>query len=174
MDKKIAEQKFKEISEAYQILGDPQRRRQYDNKDQFGFEHFHFMNERDLFSQFDSMGFFDDILKNFMKDDDFFGKDSFSSSNDFFGFGNIGNIQSFSSFGNSGNFQGGYGKSVSQRTIIQNGQKVTVTTTTTRQPDGTTHTETIHESRDKNGRVERKFITNGEPQERMRIKDRRG
>lgn len=153
MDKKTAEQKFKEISEAYQILGDPQRRRQYDNKDQFGFEQFHFMNERDLFSQFDSMGFFDDILRNFMNDDDFFGKHSFSSSNDIFG------------FGNSGNFQGGFGKSVSQRTIIQDGQKVTVTTTTTRQPDGTTHTETIHESRDKNGRVERKVITNGEPQD---------
>lgn len=48
------------------------------------------MNERDLFSQFDSMGFFDDMLKNFMRDDDFFGKSPFSSSNDFFGsFGNF-------------------------------------------------------------------------------------
>ena len=93
------------------------------------------MNERDLFSQFDSMGFFDDMLRNFMKDDDFFGKDHFQ--------GNFGNFSSFSSFGNSGNFQGSYGKSVSSKTIIKDGQKVTVTTTTTTQPDGSTHTETI-------------------------------
>ena len=81
------------------------------------------------------MGFFDDMLKNFMKDDDFFGKDPFS--------GSFGNFSSFSSFGNSGNFQGSYGKSVSSKTIIKDGQKVTVTTTTTTQPDGSTHTETI-------------------------------
>ena len=93
------------------------------------------MNERDLFSQFDSMGFFDDMLRNFMKDDDFFGKDPFQ--------GCFGNFSSFSSFGNSGNFQGSYGKSVSSKTIIKDGQKVTVTTTTTTQPDGSTHTETI-------------------------------
>lgn len=99
------------------------------------------MNERDLFSQFDSMGFFDDMLRNFMKDDDFFGKDPFQ--------GSFGNFSSFSSFGNSGNsgnsgnFQGSYGKSVSSKTIIKDGQKVTVTTTTTTQPDGSTHTETI-------------------------------
>lgn len=111
------------------------------------------MNERDLFSQFDSMGFFDDMLRNFMKDDDFFGKDPFQ--------GSFGNFSSFSSFGNSGNFQGSYGKSVSSKTIIKDGQKVTVTTTTTTQPDGSTHTETIQESRDKNGRVERKVLTNG-------------
>lgn len=70
----------------------------------------------------------------------------------------------FFGFGNSGNFQGVSAR-VFLETIIQDGQKVTVTTTTTRQPDGTTHTETIHESRDKNGRVERKVITNGEPQD---------
>ena len=69
---KGSEEKFKEINEAFQVLGDQQKKQQYD---QFGHE---------SFSSQDFSGFrdfsFDDILRNFGFDDFFGGSSSFSKS----------------------------------------------------------------------------------------------
>ena len=73
----MAEEKFKEISEAYQVLSDDKKRQKYDNPSMGGFEGFSFADSRDLFSQFFKSGFFDDDFgDNFFKQD-FFSDDSF-------------------------------------------------------------------------------------------------
>lgn len=54
-----AEDKFKKISEAYQVLSDPQKRQQYDMGGQVNFEGHHpgnFQNPFDIFEQMFNMG----------------------------------------------------------------------------------------------------------------------
>lgn len=94
------------------------------------------MNAQDLFKEFRSHGFFDDLLSDFM-DDGFFGMQR--------GFGGGFFDDDFSGF------SGGFSQSVSSQTIIRNGEKIKVTTKSTRNADGTTHTETIEERTDRNG-----------------------
>jgi len=72
------------------------------------------------------------------------GRDPFGD--DFFGggfgrMGGMGGMSMMSEMSSMGSNFNGASKSVSQSTIIRNGKQVTVTKTTVRNPDGTTHTE---------------------------------
>ena len=78
-NKKEAEEKFKEIAEAYSVLSDPDKRREYDNRDSPNFQGFEFNT-----TNFDPFSMFND----FFKDDPFgsfgnfgFGKDKFGMNN---------------------------------------------------------------------------------------------
>ena len=66
-NKEEAENRFKEISEAYSVLSDPEKKKEYDNRDTGNFQGFDF-NGFDPFSQFHD--FFRDS-SNFGADDDF-------------------------------------------------------------------------------------------------------
>ena len=85
-NKEEAENKFKEISEAYSVLSDPEKRKEYDNRDTANFKGFEFNN-------FDPFSMFNDFFRhssNFggMGFNNDFG--DFSFKNDFgkFGMGN--------------------------------------------------------------------------------------
>lgn len=56
----VAEKKFKEISEAYQILSDEQKRKSYDNGGNMDFSNMNFVNPEDLFKN-------DEFLKKFFQ-----------------------------------------------------------------------------------------------------------
>ena len=160
-DKKEAEEKFKEISEAYSVLSDPKKKREYDTGGfdfdfgDFGFDPFDIFNnffkhrKHGGFSDFGFGGFDDD------DDDDFF-KDAFSSKHHKFGFGF--NDEDFN-FG--GNFSGGYGqgKSIKKTTQTINGKTVTKTETTTIDSNGNKKTVVKEESSD--GKVKEYLLGEG-------------
>lgn len=125
------------------------------------FDHFHFMNENDLFFKFSNDGFFDDMIGNFFNDD-FFGNKNKLNWN--FGFG----FPIAKDFGfdlrNGSDFNQGFtlvSKSVSSQTIIKNGEKVKITTTTIQNPDGSIQKETVEERTDRNGTKTTNRVTNG-------------
>jgi curved DNA-binding protein CbpA len=163
-NKKEAEEKFKEISEAYSVLSDPKKKSEYDNGG-FSFEDFGGFDDFDPFSMFDSFfgkgfgkhggfgnfGFDDD-------DDDFFGG-GFGKG---FGMGkNFGGFKGFDDddFGFGGNFGGGFGgqgTSVKKTTQIINGKKITKTETTTIDKNGNKKTVVKEETGD--GRVKEYYL----------------
>ena len=177
-NKKEAEEKFKEISEAYSVLSDPKKKSEYDNGG-FSFEDFGGFADFDPFSMFDSFfgkgfgkhggfgnfGFDDD------DDDDFF-KGGFGKG---FGMGkNFGGFKGFDDddFGFGGNFGGGFGgqgTSVKKTTQIINGKKITKTETTTIDKNGNKKTVVKEETGD--GHVKEYYL--GEDGQKMQNQRRR-
>lgn len=201
-NKKKAEENFKKISEAYAVLIDPSKRREYDHRGQSPFNHhFSFRTADQMFKEFfkdfgfggfprfgfgDSFGFDNDFFGgsgglrreghgvgrfgSVFNDDDFFGGfggrrrqglggggSDGSMLND--GFGNISRISSFEGFGNAGGSVGFSSSTYTSTTIDQNGEKKTVskTTTTKLRPDGLI--EKYSRTKHGDGRVENKRIS---------------
>ena len=161
-NRKEAEEKFKEIGEAYSVLSDPQKRNEYDNGG-FSFVDFGFGDE------FDPM----EIFKSFFKKHGKGGKDEFGfgfGDDDFFkdgfGMGDMGGFGSFEKmdFGNFGGF--GQGTSVKTTTQIINGKKVTKTETTTIDSKGNKKTVVREENSD--GQVKEYLLGENGKQEKYK------
>ena len=125
--KEEAEKKFKEISNAYTVLGDENKRREYD---MFG----------TVQGEGDDMNIRSDIMEQLFKNL-FSGMGGMGGSGGIFmNFpGNINFTQETDQFGGSMN---GFSKSVSSQTIIENGKRVTLEKVTITYSDG--RTEVIH------------------------------
>ena len=150
-NKEESEKKFKEISHAFSIIGDKEKRKEYDNMKKFG--NGNFGNNFGGFSGFDrssnkggnkkyeeffkdthSFDFYDKMFKNFFKSD--FG--------DFSAFDNDDDGFFTSSFSTSNSFGGsnmGMGTSTKTVTTIINGKKVTKTEKTYTDSSGKRVTE---------------------------------
>ena len=115
-NKEFAEEKFKSISEAYNVLSDPKKREEWENYRNGGFNGDFNMNDFEMNDPFEMFNSF--FGKNPF--DDFFN----NNNNDFnFGFGEF----------NNGD---GISKSVKKTTVIKDGKTVTRTETTTIDKNG--------------------------------------
>ena len=155
---KEAELKFKEVSEAYQVLIDKNKRNQYDRKEsyppfRFDSPDFRFTDPRELFKRFFDDDFFDD------EDMDFFG---FGKKNYDF------NIDDFFVGSNKNGSMGGkLSKSVTTTTKIINGKRVSVSKTTMINPDGSKHEEVKEETEDERGNKSVRFINYGKKKNKI-------
>lgn len=169
--KEIAEKKFKEISEAYSVLSDEKKRKEYDMMKKGVFEGFDngggFTNYH---SDFD-MNFANNIFKDFFKHDrDFFKNSGFGINFSTFGFGNddffkddffgdfgnnMGGFNSSSSFSNMGNGGGTFQSSSSFSSSSSTGRRGSGTSTsikkTTQTVNGRRVTRTEKTTTDENG-----------------------
>ena len=117
-NKEYAEEKFKAISEAYNVLNDPKKREEWENYRNGGFNGDFNMNDFEMNDPFEIFNSFFGGRNPFQ---DFFN----INHNDFdFGFGN---------FDDNGD---GISKSVKKTTVIKNGKTVTRTETTTIDKNG--------------------------------------
>lgn len=165
-DKKEAEEKFKEIAEAYSVLSDPDKKKEYDTGG-FDFEDFDDFDNFDPFAMFESFfgprhgkhGGFGNFGFGFDDDeDDFFGGGfGMKGMGKGFGFGD----EDFGFDKDFGGMGGGMGTSVKKTTQIINGKKITKTETTTVDSDGNKKTVVKEETGD--GRVREYLLgENGE------------
>ena len=170
-NKEYAQKMFRKVSEAYQILVNPEKRQSYDQWGKNGpsFGNFSGSGNSDSFSFQDADFIFkqffggNDPLKNMFENNTFFHSGSQNNSNrrsrnvfnDMFGVGPIG-MQGFSnSFSSSSNSFNGrsYSQSVSTTTeILPDGGRLTTKTTTITKPDGTKETKSEKTVTDSEGK----------------------
>ena len=162
-NKTVAEEKFKEISEAYSVLSDPKKKQEYDNGG-VSFQDFDF-DVVDPFKMFENFfsGFHNHHNKNHGfgfgfgfddDDDDFFGGFGFGKK---FSHHNFGFDDDFGNFGDFGGQQ--QGTSIKKTTQIINGKKITKTETTTIDSNGNKKTVIKEETGD--GQV-REYLLGGD------------
>ena len=152
-DKKEAEEKFKEISEAYSVLSDPKKKREYDTGG-MDFEGFGGFDDFDPFAMFENI-----FGRSRGKHGGFgnFGGFGFDDGDDDFGFKNFGKgFGGFKmgfdddDFGFGSGFGSGMGQgtSIKKTTQIINGKRITKTETTTIDSNGNKKTVVKEETGD--------------------------
>ena len=134
-NKKEAEEKFKEISHAYSIIGDKEKRQEYDMMRKGGFRQGNGPSFKDFDFNFShdnhTFDFYEKMFKN-MFNTRFGDFSAFDDDNDFFSGG---------MFSNMSDFGGGMGTSTKTTTTIINGKKVTKTEKTYTDKSGQRVTE---------------------------------